>query len=79
VVLAFSLRLPTPLGYDRFWALMSLSGALHAMALVLALRSRLSWLSRLAFVVTAAALTIAVPFAALTSIQLFGLTGINTK
>lgn len=71
-------RLPTSLVYDRLWCLFGLSGALHAMAVVLALRSRSLWLSRFAFVVAAAALSMAAPFAGLKVIDLLGLRGIAT-
>jgi hypothetical protein len=54
-----------PVGSERLYFLLGLSGALHAIALVSALRSKSSWLSRLGFVLAAAALTIAVPSAAL--------------
>jgi hypothetical protein len=45
---------------------------------VLALRSKSSWLSRFGFVVAAAALSIATPFAALRVIDLLGLRGVET-
>jgi hypothetical protein len=71
-------RLPISLVYDRLYFLFGLSGALHAIAVVLALRSKSSKLSRFGFVVAAAALSIAAPFAALKLIDLLGLRGVAT-
>jgi hypothetical protein len=75
-------RLPASLVYDRFGFLLGLSGALHAIAVVLALRLTSSWLSRLGFVVAAAALSMAAPFVGLTlvgltMIDLLGLYGLE--
>jgi hypothetical protein len=70
--------LPISLVYDRLYFLFGLSGALHAIAVVLALRSKPSRLSRFGFVVAAAALSIAAPLAALQLIELLGLRGIAT-
>jgi hypothetical protein len=78
VALVLLLRLPTALPYDRLYFLCGLSGALHAIAVVLALRSQASRLSRFGFVVATAALSIAAPFAALQLIELLGLRGIAT-
>jgi catechol 2,3-dioxygenase-like lactoylglutathione lyase family enzyme len=64
--------------YDPLCFLCGLSGALHAIAVVLALRSKSSRLSRFGFVMTTAALSIAAPFAALKVIDLLGLAGIAT-
>lgn len=71
-------RLPMSLPYDRLVFLFGLSGALHVIAVVSALRSKSSSLSRVRFVVATAALSIAVPFAAVKLIDLLGLHGIET-
>jgi hypothetical protein len=78
VALVLLPRLPTSLAYDPLSFLFGLSGALHAIAVVLALRSKSSRLSRFGFVMTTAALSIAAPFAALKVIDLLGLAGIAT-
>jgi hypothetical protein len=76
VALVVVMAIPTSLVYDRLCVLFGVSGALHAIAVVLALRSKPSLLSRLGFVVAAAALSIAAPFAGLTLIDLLGLYGV---
>jgi hypothetical protein len=76
VALVLSVHLPTSLVYDRLWFLFGLSGALHGTAVVLALRSNSSRLSRLAFVIAAAALCMAAPFAALEVIGRLRLRGV---
>ena len=78
VVLFLLTRLPVSLPYDRLYFLFGLSGGLHAIAVVLALRSESSRLFRLGFVVAAAALSITAPFAAVELIGLFGLHGAAT-
>jgi hypothetical protein len=78
VALLLLMRLATSLPYDRLFFLFGLSGALHAIAVVLALRSKSSSLSRLGFVLATAALSIAAPFAAVELIDLLGLHGIET-
>ena len=64
VVLGLMTRLPS-LFSGRLFLLFGVAGALHATAVVLALRSRTSWPSRLAFVVAAAAVSVAAPLGAL--------------
>ncbi len=78
VALLLLTRLPMSLPFDRLYYLFGLSGALHAIAVVLALRSESSRLSRWGFVVAAAAMSIAVPFAVAELIELLGLHGIET-
>jgi hypothetical protein len=50
---------------DRLVVLFGLGGALHAVAVVLALQNRASWMSRIGFVVAATALSITSPLAGL--------------
>jgi hypothetical protein len=50
---------------DRLVVLFGLSGALHALAVVLALEEEATWLSRVGFVVAATALSIAAPLGGL--------------
>jgi hypothetical protein len=71
-------RLPISLGYDRSWCLFGLSGALHATAMALALRSSPPWWSRLAFVAAAAVLSITALVTGLGAVDLLGLRGITT-
>jgi hypothetical protein len=66
-VLAFGLSVqpvwaPAP---DRLFVLFGLSGALHAVAVVLALQEDAAWLSRAGFVVAATVLSIAAPLGGL--------------
>jgi hypothetical protein len=78
LALILLIHLPMFFVYDRLWFLFGLSGALHATAVVLALQSNSSRLSRLVFIVAAAALSMAAPFAGLAVIDLLGLRGIET-
>lgn len=78
VVLLFLTRLSISLVYDRLFFLFGLSGALHAIAVVLALRAKSSRLSYFGFVVATVALSIAAPLAGLKLIELLGLNGITT-
>lgn len=52
------IRLPAPVAVDRAFFLLGASGALHATAVVLAVRARPSWIARLAFVPLAALVSI---------------------
>jgi len=75
-VLAFGLVAQAPWAPvpDRLFVLFGLSGALHAVAVVLALEQGAPWLARLGFVGAAAALSIA---AALAGLGLAGLLWLN--
>ena len=66
-VLAFGLALQPPWSPapDRLFVLFGLSGALHAVAVVLALEKTASWVARLGFVLAATVLSIAAPLSGL--------------
>lgn len=72
VALFLAARFPRPpFAYDRFFFLCGVSGALHAIAVVLALQSKSSVLSCFGFVAAAAALSIAAPLSASAVLDLF--------
>ncbi len=66
-VLALGLAVQSPWSPlpDRLFVLFGLSGALHAVAVVLALQKSASWMSRVGFVVATTVLSIAAPLAGL--------------
>jgi hypothetical protein len=66
-VLALGLTVQSPWSpvADRLFVLFGLSGALHAVAVVLALQARASWKARLGFVAVATALSVAAPLGGL--------------
>lgn len=66
-VLALGLTVQSPWSPvpDRLFVLFGLSGALHAVAVVLALQAEASWMSRVGFVAAATVLSIAAPLGGL--------------
>ena len=74
LALGLTVQAPWSPAAERLFVIFGLSGALHALALVLALRTTASWLSRAGFVVAAAAVSIA---AALAGLGLAGVLQLN--
>lgn len=74
LALGLTVQAPWSPVVDRLFVIFGLSGALHAVAVVLALRANASWPSRVGFVVAAAVVSIA---AALGGLGLAGLLHLN--
>ena len=72
------IRLRSPWAVDRALFLFGASGALHATAIVLALRARPSWIARLAFIALAAAVSIGAYLVGLAAPGVLGFHGVET-